>query len=320
MRASRLLSLLMLLQVRGRTSAAALARELEVSVRTIYRDVEALSEAGIPIYAEQGRLGGLALQEGFRTKLTGLTGAETQAVPFLGLLGAAEDLGLGLEAAQAQLKLLASLPPDAGARASQIAARFHVDPVPWYHTAEAPACLPELARALWQDRRIRLDYEPWGARFQREVGPLGLVLKAGTWYLIAQDGRPKTYRVSSIRGLEVLDTPFRRPTRFDLATYWASWLADFEARLSVGHAELRITEEGLRILRAVQPSAAREAEAAASRTGRGDWRQVRISVEAIPTAVRQLLRLGTEVEVLGPPELRAALAEEARRIHARHRR
>jgi len=318
MRASRLLSLLMLLQLRGRSPASALAEELEVSVRTLYRDVEALSEAGIPIYAEQGRNGGIVLQEGFRTRLTGLTRGEAEALPLAGVAWAAQELGLGVEAAAAQLKLMASLPPDAGASAHRIAERFHLDPLPWYHRPESPPCLHALAQALWQDRRIRLDYEAWRGPVSREVGPLGLVLKGGLWYLVALDGRPKTFRVSSIVSIEVLEPTFKRPSRFELARYWPAWLKDFEARLFHGKATVRLTEEGCRILRAVNPIAAQEVEATGRRCRARGWQEAEIHVEDTLAAARQLLRLGAEVEVMAPPELREALVQEAQRILRRH--
>jgi predicted DNA-binding transcriptional regulator YafY len=159
MRASRLLSLLILLQMRGRMSADELAAEFEVSVRTIYRDVDQLSAAGVPVYAERGRNGGFALLDGYRTRLTGFTPSEAEALLLAGVGPAAADLGIGAEAAAAQLKLLASLPPDSGASAQRVAARFHLDPVNWYSRAEASDMLPALANAVWGELRIRVRYE-----------------------------------------------------------------------------------------------------------------------------------------------------------------
>src|SRR5512143_1952796 len=224
MRASRLLSLLILLQMRGRMSAEALAAEFEVSVRTIYRDVDQLSAAGVPVYAERGRNGGFALLDGYRTRLTGFTPAEAEALLLAGVGPAAADLGVGAEAAAAQLKLLASLPPDSGASAQRVAARFHLDPVNWYRRVEASEILPAVANAVWGERRIRVRYESWRDLVDRDLDPLGLVLKAGVWYLVAAvKGQARTYRVSNIRALEVLSAKAQRPARFDLARYWASW-------------------------------------------------------------------------------------------------
>lgn len=320
MRASRLLSLLLLLQVRGRGTASELAGALEVSERTVYRDVEALSQAGIPIYTEQGRKGGITLQEGFRTRLTGLTRGEAEALPLAGWTAAAEALGFRAEATAAQLKLMASLTPEARADAHRIAERFHVDPLPWYHRSDTPSCLPELARAVWEDRRVRLRYESWRGEVARELSPLGLVIKGGIWYLVALDDRPKTYRVSNIRSIDVLPYAFPRPRRFDLERYWSSCLADFERRLFQDRATLRISEEGLRILRAVNPAAAEEADATQRPCGEEGWVEAEIHLEEGVSAARQLLRLGSEVEALAPPQLRKAMAREARCVAKRHER
>lgn len=315
MRASRLLSILILLQMRGRVSAEALAQEFEVSVRTIYRDVDQLSAAGVPVYAERGRNGGFALTDGYRTRLTGFTSAEAEALLLAGAGGAAADLGVGAEAAAAQLKLLASLPPDTGASAQRIAARFHVDPVNWYRRAETIEILPALSSAVWRDRRIRMRYESWKEVVARDVDPLGLVLKAGVWYLVAAvKGQPRTYRVSSIQALEVLDAKCERPQRFDLGRYWAAAAREFEARLMRARATVRLSAVGLKLLRAVNPAAA-EAVDAVHRTVGSDGRiKADIPIESIEDATRHLLRLGAEVEVIEPASLRAAIAAEAARV------
>lgn len=307
----------MLLQLRGRVSASALARELEVSVRTIYRDVEALSAGGVPIYAEPGRNGGVALSDGFRTRLTGLTRGEAASLPFAGLAGAAKDLGLGAEAAAAQLKLLASLPADSGASAQRIAERFHLDPLPWYHRAETLECLPALAGAVWRERKVRIEYESWKGGLTRELAPLGLVLKGGLWYLVASDrGQPRTYRVSGIAKLDVLEAGFARPARFDLARYWPGWIEEFEARLMREMATVRLSPEGLRVLRATSPATAERAEASQRASTVRGWIEAEIPIETPEYSARQLLRLGAEVEVLAPRELREAIAREAAKVAA----
>src|SRR5579862_4010287 len=172
MQASRLLSILLLLQTRGRMTAQALADEFEVSVRTIYRDVDQLSAAGVPVYADRGRLGGFQLLDGYRTKLTGLTPAEAEALFLSGLPGPAADLGLGEAMAQAQLKLLAALPGREGA--GRIVARFHLDPVGWFRGPERTDHLPALAEAVWNSRTIRIRYESWKDVVDRDLEPLGL--------------------------------------------------------------------------------------------------------------------------------------------------
>ncbi len=327
MRSSRLLSILLRLQLRGRVPAAELAREFEVSVRTVYRDLDALSAAGVPVYAERGRGGGIVLEAGWRTQLTGLSGAEARSLPLAGLRSAAQDLGLATEAADVQLKLLASLPPDAAADAGRIAERFHVDPLPWYHRPETLPLLPALAAAVWQDRRVRIGYDSWKGEAEHTLLPLGLVLKGGQWYLVAVAAKaraaPRSYRVGAIRSLHTLAAPAqaaRRPRGFVLAEHWPRAVAEFEARLMADRATVRLSEEGLRILRAVQPAAAEMAgrtqrPAAAGRAG---WIEAELPAEPEPYAARQLLRLGTEVEVLAPASLRAAVAREAAAVARRH--
>ena len=209
MRASRLLSILIILQLRGRATAEALAQEFEVSIRTIYRDIDQLSAAGVPVYAERGRDGGFALLDGWRTRLTGLTSSEAQALFLAGLPGPASQLGLGEVMQAAQLKLLAALPADWQADARRMSSRFHLDPVGWFSTATPVDHLPAIADAVWTARRIQVRYESWNGVSDRELEPLGLVLKAGIWYVVADGGgKIRTYRLSNIQALTVLDLHF----------------------------------------------------------------------------------------------------------------
>lgn len=320
MRSSRLLSILIQLQARGRAPALDLARRFGVSVRTIYRDVDQLSAAGVPVYAERGRNGGFSLLDGYRTTLTGLTPAEAEALLIAGVGKAAADLGIGAEAAAAQGKMLASLPPRSGARAARVGARFHLDPLNWYSRAESPAVLPRLAAAVWGDLRIRMEYESWKAVVARDAEPLGLVFKAGVWYLVAgAAGRPRTYRVAAIRSLEVLEGKFRRPARFDLARYWSESARDFEARLLRERATVRLSPEGLRTLREVSPAAAEAADRKHVASHPAGWIEAEIPVENVAYATRQLLSLGPEVEVVAPAGLRRSISQAAKAIAARHR-
>lgn len=317
MRASRLLSILILLQMRGRLSAEALSREFEVSIRTIYRDVDQLSAAGVPIYAERGRNGGFALLDGYRTKLTGFTPAEADALLLAGAGGAAADLGLGAEAAAAQLKLLASLPPDTGASAQRIATRFHLDPIDWYRRVDDIPCLPNLAGAVWSEKRIRIRYESWKDIVTRDLDPLGLVLKGGLWYLVAAvKDQPRTYRVSNIRDLEVLDAPARRPPRFDLGRFWKTWSKEFEERLLSQRAVVKLSPTGRRLLTDTLPAAAEAMRTKHTRCKPDGWVQAEIPVESFEHAARQLLSLGREVEIIGPAALRDATRREAESIAA----
>ncbi len=320
MRASRLLSILILLQMRGRVSAETLAQEFEVSVRTIYRDVDQLSASGVPVYAERGRNGGFALLDGYRTRLTGFTPAEAEALLLAGAGHAAADLGVGADAAAAQLKLLASLPADSGATAQRIADRFHLDPLNWYRRAEQPPHLPPLAAAVWRDSRIKITYESWKDTVTRELDPLGLVFKAGTWYLVAaSDTRPRMYRVSNIKTLAVLDPPARRPKNFNLAKYWREAASEFEARLLKQRATVKLSPRGRRLLQDVSPAAAEAVETDHRACKPDGWIKALIPVEADEIAARQLLYLGADLEVLEPQTLRTTIAALARNVSSAYR-
>jgi predicted DNA-binding transcriptional regulator YafY len=316
MRASRLLSILLLLQTRGRMTAQALADEFEISVRTVYRDIDDLSAAGVPVYADRGRSGGFQLLDGYRTRLTGFTPAEAEALFLSGLPGPAAELGLGDAMAAAQLKLLAALPSERRDGAGRVASRFHLDPVGWYRAAPKTDFLPVLAEAVWSTRRIRIRYQSWSGTVDRELEPLGLALKAGTWYLVAQaGGKPRTYRVSSIATLEPTGESFARPEAFDLAAYWTLWVKDFEARLYRGEATLLLSREGVRRLSLLAPAVGEMAARTAARDRTGRTR-AQIPIESIDQAVGEILKLGAEAEVLAPPELRQRMAEIATRLGA----
>ena len=311
MRASRLLSIQMLLETRGRMSATALARALEVSVRTLYRDVDELSAAGVPVYAERGRNGGFALLPGWKTQLTGLTPAEAEAVFLSGLAGPAADLGLGEQVQSAQLKVLASLPAQWQGNARRISSRFHLDPIEWYREADAMPHLPTVSQAVWEERQLAIGYESWSRTASRVVHPLGLVLKAGAWYLVAaREGEARTYRVANVLAAELLPDKVVRPRGFDLPAWWAAAVKRFESEIFTGQAQVAATEEGLVQLRRIGAAYAREV-AEAPRTSRGkDGRIVlRVPVESVAQAAGQFLRLAPEVEVLGPAPLRTAVRQ-----------
>ncbi|MFF8604242.1 helix-turn-helix transcriptional regulator [Streptomyces sp. NPDC015232] len=309
MRASRLVTLLLLLQNRGRMTARQLADELEVSVRTVYRDVEALGAAGIPLYGAAGHAGGYRLVDGYRTRLTGLTVDEARAAFLAALPGAAAELGLGQALATARLKLQAALPAELREHAERIRERFLLDAPGWYGDAGEVPHLAAVADAVWTRRAVVLRYRRWRApqEIERRVEPYGLVLKAGRWYVVA--GGPsgiRTYRVDRILAIRPLEEEFVIPGRFDLAGYWNVYLAGFRARLHTAEALVRLTPRGARLL-GVTPA--------------GDgWTQIRLPIESIDHAHRDFLRLGTDVEVLAPAELRSRIAETARRLAARYER
>ncbi len=317
MRASRLLSILVLLQLRARLTAEALAAEFEVSVRTIYRDIEELGAAGIPVYGDRGPGGGFQLLDGWQTRLTGLARDEAEALFMIGMPGPAAALGLGSAAAAARNKLLAALPQAWTGGALRIAARFHLDPVDWYRAAEAAGHLPRVARAVLDERRIRFSYESWRGQRLRVVEPLGLVLKAGAWYLVAGSGASvRTYKVANIRKLAVLGATqaFVRPAGFDLAVHWAESLRQFEAALRPEVAVLRASPQGRVRLARLGAWAAAAVKAASPLRGARGLMRVRLPIENVEDAALLLLGIGPQVEVEAPRALRERLAQLAAEI------
>ncbi|MEU2282136.1 WYL domain-containing protein [Streptomyces sp. NPDC013178] len=313
MRASRLLSALLLLQTRGRMTAQQLADELEVSVRTVYRDMESLAAAGVPLYGDPGHDGGYRLVDGYRTRLTGLTHDEAEALFLAGLPGPAADLGLGSVLATAQLKLTAALPEELRDRTTAIRQRFHLDTSAWYAETDPTPHLAAVTDAVWRQRRIRIRYRRWKApqEVTRTLEPYGLVLKSGRWYLVA--GRPdpvRTYRVSQILRIRVLEDRFDRPHDFDLASHWRSSLEEFDARRHQGEAVVRLSPRILEQLPdLVEPAVARAARNSAGPPGSDGRVEVVIPIESVGHAAGMLLRLGAEAEVMAPTELRALMAE-----------
>jgi len=316
MHASRLLSLLMLLQARGRMSAHALSEELEVSVRTIHRDIDQLSAAGVPVWADRGRSGGFQLQEGWRTQLTGLTEPEAGALFLSGLAGPAAELGLGEAVASARLKVLASLPPDWQADAQRVSARFHLDTVDWFRSADRTEHLGAVADAVWRERRIAVRYESWQGLRERELEPLGLVLKAGIWYMAARSGKgaaPRTYRLSRIHALTVSDQAFDPPRQFDLAAYWQESTRRFETDMLRETAVLRVSARGLQLMQQFGTATAQSIAKTATDEGDG-WTRIEIPIESVDYAADRLIGLGPEAEALSPPALRDRLRSMARRL------
>lgn len=311
MPAGRLLSMLLLLQTRGRMSAGQLAGELGISVRTAYRDLARLQAAGVPLYAETGQHGGYRLVEGYRTRLTGLSGGEARALLLAGLPAPAADLGLAEEVAAARLKLLAALPAELRDQAERTAAVFHLDAPGWYQQAEAQPGLTLLMDAVVAQRAVDVTYRRWRApqEVRRRLRPYGLVLKSGAWYLVAAGSRIATYRVAQVSEVTVTAERFERPAGFDLAAHWSAYLADFEARRFTGVATIRLSADGLARLPDLADAAVVRAVAESAGEPGDDGRvEATIPIENIRHACQELLRFGTEVEVTGPPELRRAMA------------
>jgi len=321
MRSSRLVSILMLLQARPRMTARELARELEVSLRTVYRDVEALSAAGVPVYAEQGRAGGYRLVDGYRTRLTGLTEDEALSLFMVGLPGPAAALGLGEEAASAERKLLAALGPTQRVRAGRLRDRFRLDVSAWYHAAEEPPHLAALAEAVLDDRVVDVVYRRWEAprEVERRLAPYGLVLKGGTWYLAAAGDGPdspvRTYRVSHILRLTPTAERFDRPTDFRLGTWWATHLADFDKRRLSRVAVVRLSPALVRRLPDLSDAALRDAVVGVAPDPDG-WTTVDLPVEHDEVAARQLLPHAGDLEVVSPASLRGLVVAQARAVVA----
>lgn len=311
MRASRLLSILILLQLRARLTADALADEFEVSVRTIYRDIDALSAAGVPVYGDRGPGGGFALLEGYRTKLTGLDAAEAEAMLMIGTPGQAMALGLGAAAGRARGKLLAALTPEGSAVADRIAGRFHLDPADWYRAAEPVTWLPSIARAVIDQQRLAMTYESWKGMRNRVVDPMGLVQKGASWYLIGRvDGDYRTYRVGAISQLLIKAESFERPADFNLAEHWAAQLKRFEGGLRPETARLRVSQEGRRRIAELGAYAVKAVSAAHPADANG-WAELELPYENAEQGARLLLGLGPEFVIIAPPELRSAVRELA---------
>jgi predicted DNA-binding transcriptional regulator YafY len=315
MRASRLVNLLLLLQTRGRMTAAELAAELEVSVRTVFRDVEALSEAGVPVYADRGPHGGVRLVDGYRTRLTGMTPEEAEAVFLSGLPGPAAELGLGTVVASSRLKVLAALPPELRARASRLVERFHLDAAGWFHASEAVPHLATLSEAVWEGRRVRIDYEREDRKVSRIVDPLGIVLKAGVWYVVAAaEAQIRTYRVSRVTSVEPVGEHFERPADFELAAYWSESSAAFERDFPRAVVTVRLRADRLdRLAAAVGDRAVANSERLAHADGEG-WLRLRLRLDWPNEVPGQLLSLGSDVEILEPAETRERVVALARAI------
>ena len=324
MRADRLLSLALLLQARGRTSARDLAEALEVSVRTVYRDIAALNAAGVPVLAEPGPNGGCALVEGYRFALRGLTPEEAEALLVLGAAGVAADLGLAglLEVAQRKVRT------SAGAAGQPTL--VHLDLPRWFQATEPVPLLPVLAEGVRRGRRLVLSYRRNGAGAPRDrtVDPLGLVNKAGTWYLVAtrsappggEPGFPVVYRAGRVTGARLGPEPAVRPGGFDLAAFWVQWSDEFARRLPQVEVRVRASPPALgsfpEVFGELGARAAAAAEAAPD--DRDGWRTAQLSFESERAAAHRLAGFGGELEVLSPPAVRGLLAQTARELLGRY--
>jgi predicted DNA-binding transcriptional regulator YafY len=313
MRADRLLSILLLLQVQRRITAGELAKRLEVSERTIHRDMDALSGAGVPVFAERGNGGGWSLMEAYRTNLTGLNHSEIQTLFLSKPPQLLTDLGLHQASEGALIKLLAALPSMSRRDAEYARQRIHIDTAGWRNSPEDVTSLPVLQEAIWQEREIKFIYERVGCEpAERIVDPLGLVAKGSVWYLVAtHDQAARTYRVSRIREVRITERPANRPADFDLVEYWKQSAAEFKASLPRFYARIRVSP-------AVQYSMIYLTRASRvenrGEPGVDGWRTLDIRFDTEEEACQFVLGFGCEAEVLDPPSLRSKVIAGAQSI------
>jgi predicted DNA-binding transcriptional regulator YafY len=317
-RADRLLSILMLLQTRGRVTAQLLAHELEVSERTIYRDLDALSAAGVPVYAERGPGGGCALVEGYRTTLTGLTRDEVRALFMLSIPAPLAELGVSGALRAALLKLAAALPAGRRSEEERVRQRIHLDPEGWPAHEEPVPHLRTIQEAVWQDRRLYLTYRlPLGAEVEWLLDPYGLVAKASAWYLMAaREGHLRVLRVSRVLAARLADETFGRPAGFDLVEDWRKWCAESEQNRPTFVVRARVAPEVVPYLARHLGEQAEEAIAAGQPAGEGGWVEMVLSFESLEAAREQILGYGRAVEVLAPWILRESVLDFSRQIVA----
>jgi predicted DNA-binding transcriptional regulator YafY len=318
MRADRVISLLMLLQTRGQMTAQKLASELEVSVRTIYRDIDALSAAGVPVYAERGPGGGCALVDSYRTTLTGLTKDEVRALFMLSIPAPLDDLGLSQELRGALLKLAAALPATHRQDEAHTRQRIYLDWVDWSPQKEPVPYLQVVRRAVWQDRKLRLAYRlQFGSPVERQVvvDPYGLVAKGGTWYLVcAGNGHTQVHPVSRLLDARILDQSFERSPDFDLVTFWKDWCVQSENIRPQYPVTVRVAPDLVPLLPYYFGDQIRATIAQAGPPDADGWTHLVLPFETLEEARTQILGLGRAVEVLEPLALRKSVVDFATQI------
>lgn len=318
MRADRLLSLLMLLQARGQMTARELARTLEVSERTIYRDIDALSGAGVPVYGQPGPQGGYALLDSFRTDLTGLTEGEVRTLFMLGIPAPLADLGVSQELRAALLKLSAALPDARRRDEVWVRQRFHLDSTAWHQGEEPVPHLQTVHQAVWQDRKLHMVYRtPVAVEIERLVAPYGLVAKAGVWYLVcARNDAMHVHRVADLVDARASAEPFERPAGFDLGAFWRTWCEEHEANLPRFTAIVRVAPGFLPELPRYFGSPIRTKIAQAGPPDAEGWLRLELSFESLEAARERILGFGRGVQVLEPRALQRSVLDYAEQIVA----
>ena len=318
MRADRLLSLLMLLQSRGQMTAQELAKELEVSERTIYRDMEALSIAGVPIYGEPGPEGGYALLNSYRTNLTGLTEGEVRALFMLSIPEPLTELGVSQELRAALRKLAAALPETYRSDEAKVRQRFHLDSTWWQQGDEHVPHLPIIHQALWQDRQLHIVYRTAvGVKINQTVAPYGLVAKAGVWYLVcSQHDAVRVHRVSILLNVRLAKESFAIPVGFDLVKFWTEWCRAYEARLDAFQATLRIAPNFVTELPRYFGNQIHDRIAQAEPPDEAGWLRLELTFASFDEARERILGFGRGVEVLEPRALRRSVLDYGEQIVA----
>ncbi len=309
MRADRLLSILMLLQAHRRLTARELAQRLEVSERTILRDMDALSGSGVPVMAERGAGGGWSLVDGYQTKLTGLNAAEIQALFLSRPMQLMADLGLRQSSQAAMLKLQAALSETGRRQAEFMQRRILIDTRGWRDPAESVTLLPAAMEALWNGRKLRFQYLRESCEASERVAePLGLVAKGSIWYLVARvEGETRTYRVSRMRQAAVLAEAAEWPEDFDLAAYWNRSAAEFREQLPRYYATFLVDPGVMRWVRYRGWRLEEELPA-------DDGVRIRVRFDIEQEALQFALSFGDKLVVLEPAELRAAVVSSAEAV------
>ncbi|MED4751992.1 YafY family protein [Brevibacillus choshinensis] len=310
MRADRLVSILLLLQNHGRMTAKELAEKLEVSERTIHRDMEALSMAGIPVFAERGANGGWILTEGYRTDLTGLKMSELQSLLLVSPTMQLSDLGMRDSFDAAWQKLLAASPATTRQNAEHVRQRIHIDGAGWHQSTESFPCLPTVQEAVWQERALFIRYQRGEDVVERIVHPLGLVAKRSTWYFVAQvEDDMRTYRISRLIEAQMLEDSFVRPQSFDLASYWEQSTADFQSNLPRYPAHIHVRETllaRLQLERYLQIKSTHPVDS--------EWVEAHVQFHTLESACEMVLGYGSLMQVIQPQELRLKVIAEAKAI------
>jgi predicted DNA-binding transcriptional regulator YafY len=315
MRADRLLSLLMLLETHGKMTARQLAAELEVSERTIYRDITALSSSGVPVYTEDGPGGGISLVEDYKTDLTGLNADEVRALAMLNIPEPLVKLGVARDLKAAMLKLSASLPSVSRADETRTRQRIHLDASWWFEREEPIPHLQTIQQALFQQKKLHLTWREFRADVEQTLAPYGLVAKSNTWYLVASGtDHLRVLRVSKVIQAQILEETFDYPEDFHLATFWKSWCEDFKKKQLVFSATVKASPE---LMEHLPRFFGEHSASILTQAGQPDERgrvTLTLPFESFESARDRILSWGGAVEVLEPLSLRMSVLDFAQQV------